>query len=85
MSRRDRSRYRRRPRTATGRPKGMELATPLTDRQRRLYDAVTAAAGTVEERLAMLYPLAGRQGASEADVRVVRARVVAPYARERDG
>lgn len=63
-ARRDRARYRRRPRTDTGRPVGMQLP---------------------EKQLAMVYPLAGRHGVSEADVQVVRAAVATPYARQCDG
>jgi len=54
----------------------------LTGRQREPYDAVTAAATSIDERLGMLYPLANRLGSAEADVRAVRAVLVEPYTRE---
>ena len=60
----------------------MSDTTSLTERQKALYDAVTAAASSIEERLGLIHPLANRLGSAEADVRAVRAKLVEPYARE---
>lgn len=55
---------------------------PMSDRQRKLYRAVTAAASHINEQLLMLRVHAYRLGATEADVRAVRQLLAASHSRE---
>ncbi len=54
----------------------------LTERQRALRNAVLRASGNTSEQLGLVYSFASRVGASERDVRVVKAALVADVARE---
>lgn len=57
-------------------------AAALSERQQRLRDATVRSASAVDEQLMMLRVLSTRLGASESDVRAVRAHLVAHVARE---
>lgn len=58
------------------------MMTDLTARQRGLHAAVIKMASSVDEQLLIISVLAGRHACSEADVRVVRERLLAGHVRE---
>jgi len=63
-------------------PGSRPAALPATDRQRKLLASVKARASHVQDQLLILPVEAGRIGASEADVRAVRERLLDGHVRE---
>jgi len=66
---------------AVGRDRDVVVAG-VTDRQRKLHASITVRSSNVPEQLALLIVQANRVGASEADVRAVRERLLADHVNE---